>query len=505
MMDVFGMDLFGNLMLGLGVSLSPGNLMLCLGGALIGTLIGVLPGIGPTATVAMLLPLTFYLPPVGALIMLAGIFYGSQYGGSATAILVNLPGESSSVVTCLDGYQMARQGRAGVALATAALASLFAGIVTTLVIAVAGPPLAGIALAFGPAEYVALMLLGLIGAVTLAHGSVVKAIAMILLGLLLSMAGTDINSGDTRFTFGLPQLYDGIDFVPLAMGLFGLAEIIHNLEQTGGEGRKTAPISRLWPNREDFRQGWPAAVRGTVLGTVLGILPGGGATLSSFAAYSLEKKISRTPQRFGKGAIEGVASPEAANNAAAQACFIPMLSLGIPPNAIMALMIGAMTIHGITPGPQIMVKQPELFWGMIASMLVGNVILVILNLPMIGLWVRLLKVPYGYLFPAILVFCCIGTYSLNNSAFNVLLMGLFGILGYGLRKLECEAAPLMLGFVLGPMLEENLGRALLLSGGDPFVFLTRPISGSLLAVAGLLLALMVLPSIRRQRDEAFKE
>ena len=504
-MDVFGMDLFGNLMLGLGVSLSPGNLMLCLGGALIGTLIGVLPGIGPTATVAMLLPLTFYLPPVGALIMLAGIFYGSQYGGSATAILVNLPGESSSVVTCLDGYQMARQGRAGVALATAALASLFAGVVTTLVIAVAGPPLAGVALAFGPAEYVALMLLGLIGAVTLAHGSVVKAIAMILLGLLLSMVGTDINSGDTRFTFGLPQLYDGIDFVPLAMGLFGLAEIIHNLEQTGGEGRKTAPIARLWPNREDFKQGWPAAVRGTVLGTVLGILPGGGATLSSFAAYSLEKKLSRTPQRFGKGAIEGVASPEAANNAAAQACFIPMLSLGIPPNAIMALMIGAMTIHGITPGPQIMVKQPELFWGMIASMLVGNVILVILNLPMIGLWVRLLKVPYGYLFPAILVFCCIGTYSLNNSAFNVLLMGLFGILGYALRKLECEAAPLMLGFVLGPMLEENLGRALLLSGGDPFVFFTRPISGSLLAVAGLLLALMVLPSIRRQRDEAFKE
>ncbi|ALJ39573.1 tripartite tricarboxylate transporter permease (plasmid) [Azospirillum brasilense] len=498
-------ELLGNLLLGLSVSLSPDNLLLCFGGALIGTLIGVLPGLGPTATVAMLLPLTFHLPPVGALIMLAGIFYGSQYGGSATAILVNLPGESSSVVTCLDGHAMARQGRAGVALATAALASLFAGIVTTFLIAVAGPPLAGVALAFGPAEYVSLMLLGLIGAVTLAHGSVVKAIAMILLGLLLSMVGTDVNSGDTRFTFGLPQLYDGIDFVPLAMGLFGLAEIITSLEQTGGVGRTTAPIASLWPKREDIRQAWPATVRGTVMGALLGILPGGGATLGSFAAYSLEKKVSRRPERFGQGAIEGVAAPEAANNAASQACFIPMLSLGIPPNAIMALMIGAMTIHGITPGPQIMAKQPELFWGMIASMLIGNVILVILNLPMIGLWVRLLRVPYGYLFPAILVFCCIGTYTLNNSAFNVLLMAMFGVLGYVLRKLDCEPAPLMLGFVLGPMLEENLGRALLLSGGDPTVFATRPISGSLLAAAAFLLILMVLPSVRRRRDDAFKD
>lgn len=499
------MELLGNLLLGLSVSLSPDNLLLCFGGALIGTLIGVLPGLGPTATVAMLLPLTFHLPPIGALIMLAGIFYGSQYGGSATAILVNLPGESSSVVTCLDGHAMARQGRAGVALATAALASLFAGIVTTILIAVAGPPLAGVALAFGPAEYVSLMLLGLIGAVTLAHGSVVKAIAMILLGLLLSMVGTDVNSGDTRFTFGLPQLYDGIDFVPLAMGLFGLAEIIISLERTGGAGRATAPIASLWPGREDVRRAWPATVRGTVMGALLGILPGGGATLGSFAAYSLEKKLSRRPERFGQGAIEGVAAPEAANNAASQACFIPMLSLGIPPNAIMALMIGAMTIHGITPGPQIMAKQPDLFWGMIASMLIGNMILVILNLPMIGLWVRLLRVPYGYLFPAILVFCCIGTYTLNNSGFNILLMALFGVLGYVLRKLECEPAPLMLGFVLGPMLEENLGRALLLSGGDPTVFATRPISGSLLAGAALLLVLMVMPAVRRRRDEAFKD
>ena len=498
-------ELLANLLLGLSVSLSPDNLLLCFGGALIGTLIGVLPGLGPTATVAMLLPLTFHLPPVGALIMLAGIFYGSQYGGSATAILVNLPGESSSVVTCLDGHAMARQGRAGVALATAALASLFAGIVTTILIAVAGPPLAGVALAFGPAEYVSLMLLGLIGAVTLAHGSVVKAIAMILLGLLLSMVGTDINSGDTRFTFGLPQLYDGIDFVPLTMGLFGLAEIVISLEQTGGAGRTTAPIASLWPGREDVRRAWPATVRGTVMGALLGILPGGGATLGSFAAYSLEKRLSRRPERFGQGAIEGVAAPEAANNAASQACFIPMLSLGIPPNAIMALMIGAMTIHGITPGPQIMAKQPDLFWGMIASMLIGNAILVILNLPMIGLWVRLLKVPYGYLFPAILVFCCIGTYTLNNSGFNILLMALFGVLGYVLRKLDCEPAPLMLGFVLGPMLEENLGRALLLSGGDPTVFATRPISGSLLAAAALLLLLTVMPAVRRRRDEAFKD
>ena len=499
------MDILANLWLGLGVSVEPMNLVYCFLGALIGTLIGVLPGLGPTATVALLLPITFYLPPVGALIMLAGIFYGAQYGGSTTAILVKLPGESSSVMTCLDGNAMARQGRGGVALATAALSSLFAGCVTTLVIALAGPPLAGMALAFGPSEYVALMLVGLIGAVTLAHGSVVKAVAMILVGLLLSMVGTDVNSGQMRFTFDIPQLYDGLDFVPLAMGLFGLADIIINLEETEGRGIDPSPVHRLWPSLQDFKDAWPAAVRGTALGALLGVLPGGGATLSAFSSYALEKKVARDPSAFGKGAIQGVAGPEAANNAGAQASFIPMLSLGIPSNAVMALMVGAMMIHGITPGPQIMTKQPDLFWGMIASMLVGNVMLVVLNLPLIGLWVRLLRVPYAYLFPAILVFCCIGTYSLKNDVFDVLLMAGFGVFGYVLKKLDCEPAPLLLGFVLGPLLEENLSRAMLLSQGDLTVFVTRPISAGLLAVAAGLLALILLPAFRRQREVAFKE
>ncbi|QCG87499.1 tripartite tricarboxylate transporter permease [Azospirillum sp. TSH100] len=498
-------DVFANLWLGLGVSVEPMNLLYCFIGALIGTLIGVLPGLGPTATVALLLPITFYLPPVGALIMLAGIFYGAQYGGSTTAILVKLPGESSSVMTCLDGNAMARQGRGGVALATAALASLFAGVVTTLVIAVAGPPLAGVALAFGPSEYVALMLVGLIGAVILAHGSVVKAVAMILIGLLLSMVGTDVNSGQMRFTFDIPQLYDGLDFVPLAMGLFGLADIIINLEETEGRGIEPSPIHRLWPTWADFTEAWPAAVRGTALGAFLGILPGGGATLSAFSSYALEKKVARDPAAFGKGAIQGVAGPEAANNAGAQASFIPMLSLGIPSNAVMALMIGAMMIHGITPGPQIMTKQPELFWGMIASMLVGNIMLVVLNLPLIGIWVRLLRVPYAYLFPAILVFCCIGTYSLRNDVFDVVMMAGFGLFGYVLKKLDCEPAPLLLGFVLGPLLEENLSRAMLLSHGDLTIFVSRPISAGLMAVAAGLLALILLPAFRRQREVAFKE
>ncbi|NVO14368.1 MAG: tripartite tricarboxylate transporter permease [Rhodoplanes sp.] len=499
------MDILDNLVLGLTVALSLQNLALCFIGALVGTLIGVLPGLGPTATVAMLLPITFYLPPVGALIMLAGIFYGSQYGGSTTAILVNIPGESSSVVSCLDGHAMAMDGRAGSALAIAALASLFAGVVTTFVIAIAGPALAGVALMFGPAEYVALMVLGLVSATVLTHGSLTKGIAMVVLGILLGNVGTDVNSGQIRYAFGFPQLYDGIDFVPLAMGLFGLTEIVANLEQTQGRGVIASVINRLWPSREDARAAAPAAVRGTVLGILLGVLPGGGSTLASFAAYTLEKRVSSTPEKFGRGAVQGLAAPEAANNAAAQAGFIPMLSLGIPPNAIMALMIGAMTLHGIQPGPLVMTGQPELFWGMIVSMLIGNIILVVLNLPLIGLWVRLLKVPYDLLFPAILVFCCIGTYTLRSSTFDVAMMALFGVVGYVFRKLECEPAPLLLGFVLGPMLEENLQRALLLSQGDLAVFVTRPISGGLLAATVILLVLVLLPTVKRGRSEAFRE
>jgi TctA family transporter len=490
---------------GMMVALEPINLFYCLVGALVGTLIGVLPGLGPVATVAMLLPVTFYLQPVSALIMLAGIYYGAQYGGSTTAILVNLPGENSSVVTCLDGYQMARRGRAGPALAVAALSSLFAGCVATLFIILFAPPLAEVALAFGPAEYFSLMLLGLIAAIVLAQGSIPKALGMIVLGLVLSSVGTDVNSGGARMTFGIPELADGIGFVPLAMGLFAVGEIIKNLESPEKRSIFTGKITDLWPTREDFRRSWLAAVRGTALGSVLGLLPGGGAMLSSFAAYALEKRLSREPQRFGQGAIEGVAAPESANNAGAQTSFIPLLTLGIPANAVIALMAGAMMIHGIQPGPQVMTKNPELFWGVVASMIVGNLMLVIINLPLIQVWVWLLKVPYRFLYPTILVFCCIGVYSLNNSVFEVLLLVLFGFVGYVLLKLRCEPAPLLLSFVLGPLMEENLRRAMQISKGDPAVFVTRPISAVLLLLALGLLVVIVLPSLRRTREIAFQE
>ena len=498
-------DLISNLWLGMGVAVTPTNIMLVMIGALVGTLIGVLPGIGSLATIAMLLPITFGLPPVGALIMLAGIYYGAQYGGSTTAILVNLPGESASVVTCLDGYQMARQGRAGPALATAAIGSFFAGCVATLVIAVAAPPLAEVALKFGPAEYFSLMVLGLVAATVLAHGSLIKAIAMVVFGLLLGIIGTDVNSGVLRFTFDVPELSDGIGFVVVAMGMFGTAEIIANLEQ--GEHREvfTAKVGRLMPTREDFRRAWPAVLRGTALGSFLGILPGGGALLSSFGAYTVEKKISKHPEQFGKGAIEGVAGPEAANNAGAQTSFIPMLTLGIPGNAVMALMIGALMIQGIAPGPQVMNEKPELFWGLIASMWVGNLMLVVLNLPMIGMWIKLLTVPYRYLYPAILVFMSIGVFSLSNNPFDVLIMAIFGVIGYICVKLECEPAPMILGFILGPLMEENLRRAMLLSRGDPLVFIQRPISLGLLIATAVLLVLMALPSIKKARQEAFQE
>jgi len=499
------MDLLANLALGIGVAFTPANLGFCLAGALLGTLIGVLPGLGPVATVALLLPITFTLPPIGALIMLAGIYYGAQYGGSTSAILVNLPGESSSVVTCLDGYQMARQGRAGQALAIAAIGSFFAGTVMTLAIALFGPLLTALAKQFGSAEYFALMTLGLVATIVLASGSVLKAVAMIVLGLLLGMVGTDVNSGAQRFTFGLPELSDGIGFVPLAMGLFGLSEVIYNLERPERRDVLTAKLTGLMPSWRDLKACFPPILRGTAIGGVLGVLPGGGAVLSSFAAYTIEKRIARDPSRFGRGAIEGVAAPEAANNAGAQASFIPLLTLGIPANPVMALMVGAMMIQGIAPGPQVMSTQPELFWGMIASMWAGNLMLIVINLPMIGLWVRLLRVPYRLLFPAILTFCAIGVYSLNNSLFEVALMALFGLAGYLFLKLECEPAPLLLGFVLGPMMEENLRRALLLSRGDPMVFAHRPISAGLLALAAVILVVAVLPAIRRKREDVFVE
>jgi TctA family transporter len=499
------MELLQNLELGFSVALSLQNLMYCFIGVLLGTLIGVLPGLGPLATIAMLLPITFGLPPVSALIMLAGIYYGAQYGGSTTAILINLPGESSSVVTAIDGHQMAKQGRAGAALATAALGSFFAGTVATFLLALFAPPLASLALQFGPAEYFSLMVLGLIASVTLASGSIVKALAMIVLGLLLGLSGQDIYTGTPRFTFDVPELADGFDFVAIAMGMFGIGEIIRNLEDEHTRSLVAAKVKSLMLTKEDFKAIIAPVFRGTILGSFLGILPGGGAMLSSFAAYSIEKKISKNPQEFGRGAIAGVAGPESANNAGAQTSFIPMLTLGIPSNPVMALMIGALIIQGITPGPNVVTEKPDLFWGIIASMWIGNAMLVLLNLPLIGVWVKLLTVPYHLLFPAIIAFCCIGVYSVNNNAFDVYSMALFGVLGYALVKLDCEPAPLLLGFVIGPMLEEYLRRAMLISRGDPMVFLTRPISAVLLILALIALVVVLLPSVQKTREEAFKE
>src|SRR6195256_3332700 len=499
------MEIFNNLVMGFGVAITPIHLLYALIGCLLDTRLGGLPGIGPVATIAMLLPVTFNLSPVAALIMLAGIYYGAQYGGSTTAILVNIPGESSSVVTCLDGYQMARQGRAGPALAVAALGSFFAGCAATLLIAFAAPPLAEVALKFGPAEYFSLMVLGLVAATVLAHGSLIKAIAMGGFGLLLGLVGTDVNSGVLRFTFGVPELSDGIGFVVVAMGMFGTAEIIANLDLKDEREIFTKDVTHLFPTKQDFKRAWAPILRGTALGSFLGILPGGGALLASFGAYTLEKKISKYSHEFGKGAIEGVAAPESANNAGAQTSFIPMLTLGIPSNAVMALMIGALMIQGIAPGPQVMNEKPELFWGLIASMWVGNLMLVVLNLPLIGMWVKLLTVPYRYLYPSILVFMAIGVYSLSNNAFDVLIMAVFGILGYVCVKLECEPAPMILGFILGPLMEETLRRAMLLSRGDPFVFVSpsKPISLGFLIASAILLTIVALPSIRKKRDEAF--
>jgi putative tricarboxylic transport membrane protein len=498
-------EIFHNMLLGFTVVLTPWNLFYCLFGAVIGTLIGVLPGIGPAATIALLLPFTFNVPPVTALIMLAGIYYGSQYGGSTTSILVNIPGESSSVVTCLDGYAMARQGRAGPALAIAAMGSFFAGCVATVIICLLAPTLAELALKFGPAEYFSMMVLGLVGATMLAHGSLLKAIAMILLGLVLGLVGTDVNSGTRRFTFGISTLFDGIDFVVVVMGLFGLAEIMSSLDHEKKTGIVTTKVSGLLPTRSDLKASWKAVIRGTVLGSMLGILPGGGALLSSFASYALEKRIASDPSRFGKGAIEGVAGPESANNAGAQTSFIPMLTLGIPTNGVMALMLGAMMIHGIAPGPRVMVEKPDLFWGLIVSMWVGNLMLVILNLPLIGIWVRLLTVPYRFLYPAIVMFCCIGVYSLNNSIIDVAMATGFGIMGYILLKLDCEPAPLVLGFILGPMMEVYFRRAMVLSRGDFTVFFTQPISLTMLLAAAILLLMNIAPTVRHKREEVFQE
>lgn len=500
------MDLLSNLGLGLETALQWENVLFCLVGVALGTAVGVLPGVGPTATIAILLPITFgFDSPTTALIMLAGIYYGAQYGGSTTAILINLPGESSSAVTAIDGHEMAKQGRAGVALATAAIGSFVAGTIATVVLAVAAAPLAAVALSFGAAEYFALVVLGLLVSIALARGSVVKAVAMILVGLLLGTVGVDRVTADTRFTFGIPQLYDGISFVALAVGVFGIAEIIRNMRDPQGRAGKVNEVSSLWPRKDDFRRMRGPIGRGTVLGSVLGILPGGGHILASFASYAAEKRLSKNPKEFGHGAIEGVAGPESANNAAAQTSFIPLLTFGIPAHPVMALMIGAFIIQGIVPGPNVINEEPTLFWGLIASMWIGNLLLVVLNLPLIGLWVRMLRVPYSVLFPTIVVFAAIGTYSVDLNAYHVLMIAAFGLVGFILVQLGGEAAPLLLGFVLGPLLESNLRRAMIISDGDPSIFVTRPISAVLLAMAVAALVLAALPAVRKKREVVFVE
>jgi putative tricarboxylic transport membrane protein len=498
-------DLLANLELGFATALAPENLFFCFVGVLLGTLVGVLPGIGPTATIAMLLPITFTFQPVTALIMLAGIYYGAQYGGSTTAILINLPGETSSAVTAIDGHEMAVRGRAGPALITAAIGSFLAGTVGTLVLVLFAPPLASVALQFGSPEYFSLVVLGLIMSIALARGSTIKALAMIVLGLLFGTVGRDLYTGTPRFTFGRLELDSGVSFVAVAVGVFGVAEILRNLEVQAAGNVMIEKVSRLWLTREDIRRIAAPIFRGTALGSFLGILPGGGHILAAFGAYSIEKRISKHPERFGHGAIEGVAGPESANNAAAQTSFIPLLTLGLPAHPVMALMVGAFIIHGIVPGPNVLVDEPALFWGLVASMWIGNLLLVVLNVPLVGIWVKMLAIPYRVLFPAIIAFACIGVYALDQNPYHVYAIALFGLIGYFLVKLGAEPAPLLLGFVLGPLLEDHLRRAMILSRGDPTIFLVRPISAALLVAAAIALVLALLPAIRQKRDVVFQE
>jgi len=498
-------ELFDNLVLGLQTALSLENVFYCFLGCLLGTLIGVLPGVGPVTTIALLLPVTFGLDPSTSLIMLAGIYYGAQYGGSTTAILVNLPGEASSAVTAIDGYKMAQKGRAGSALAIAAIGSFIAGTVATFVVVIFSPPLSEMALRFGPPEYFSLIVLGLVLSVTLANGSVLKALAMIILGLLFGLVGADIYTGIPRFTFGQPSLMDGINFVAFATGIYGISEILSNLEQDPSRKTKISKPKGLLPSWDEMKRSIGPIFRGTGLGSVMGVLPGGGATLSSFASYALEKKLSKRSEEFGHGAIEGVAGPESANNAGAQTSFIPMLTLGIPGNGVMAIMIGALMIQGIQPGPSVMITNPSLFWGLIASMWVGNLLLLVLNLPMVGIWVRLLSTPYNYMFPAILLFSAIGIYSTNMNGLDLTLLGMFGLIGYVLIKLDCEPAPFLMGFILGPLLEENLRRAMMFSRGNPMTFIEKPLSAALLAIAAVALLMLVLPAFRKRRETVFVE
>ncbi|MGB6104698.1 MAG: tripartite tricarboxylate transporter permease [Pusillimonas sp.] len=502
------MDLFDNLALGFITALSWQNIGYALLGCLVGTFIGLLPGLGPLSTVAMLLPITYSLPPAGALILLASIYYGAQYGGSTTAILLKLPGESSSAVTMIDGHEMARKGRAGVALSAAAIGSFVAGSFGVLLLATVAEPLTSVAFLFGPAEYFSLMVLGLVGSIALSSDTIDKSLGLMVLGLLLSLVGTDINSGDYRFTGNIPEMFDGIELTALAMGVFGVAEIAVNLEQYNRERKQNATlakITQLIPGKADIRRMIPSIARGTLLGSLLGALPGAGVTMASFAGYALEKKVSRYKHELGHGAIEGVAGPESANNAAAQTNFISLLTLGIPGSAVMALLLGAMIIQNIQPGPQVISNHPDVFWGLIASMWIGNLMLVVLNLPMVGIWVKMLRVPYRILFPIILVFCSVGAFTARSSVFDIYLLGAFGILGYVLIKLNVSAVPLLMGMVLGPMLENSFRRALMVSQGDLSIIYARPLSATLLAMAAALIVISVLPGVMRKRKVALAE
>jgi putative tricarboxylic transport membrane protein len=493
------MDIIAPLVHGFSVALQPINLAACFAGVLVGTLIGVLPGIGPVTAMALLLPVTLSAPPAAGIIMMAGIYYGSMYGGSTTSILVNIPGEAASVVTCIDGHEMAKQGRAGPALGIAALGSFFAGTMAIVALMLVAPTLARWALAFGPAEYFSLMVLGLTLLSLLSQGSMAKALLMACVGIILGLVGTDAITAEERLTFGRLELLDGIGIVPVVMGLFGVAEILANLERTMTRQVVKARIGNLLPDRADWNASKGPMLRGTLLGFFVGTLPGGGAVIASFASYALEKRLSKTPERFGKGAIEGVAGPEAANNAAAGGAFIPLLTLGIPPNVILALLLGAFIIHGLQPGPLLMVQKPDVFWGIIASMYIGNVMLLVLNLPLIGMWVQVLKVPYPLLFPLILMFCIVGVFSSGSAVFDVFVMVLFGGAGYLMRKFGYEPAPLVLAFVLGPLLENNLRKALILSHGDFVTFIERPISAVCLALAALVLLAPLLPLLGRRQ------
>lgn len=482
------MDIANGLLLGLQTAMQPEILLYCFIGVFLGTLIGVLPGIGALAAISLLLPITFHLEPTAAIVMLAGVYYGAQYGGSTASILLNLPGTPSSAVACLDGYPMAKQGRAGVALFMTTIASFIGSMLGIIALVAFAPGIAEIGLLFGAAEYFSIMLLGLIAAATLAAGSPLKGLAMVLFGLLLGTVGTDVNSGVPRFDFDIPELMDAISLVALAMALFGIAELISSVNlKRDGEVKEKITLRSMLPSRADVRQSVRPMLRGSGIGGFMGALPGTGPSIAAFMSYAVEKKVAKDPSRFGKGAIEGVTAPESANNAAAQTAFVPTLSLGIPGDAVMALMLGALIIHGIQPGPMLMTAQPELFWGLIVSFAIGNVMLVILNLPLVGIWVSILRIPYHVLYPAILVFICLGVYSVNNNTFDVYMTAVLGVLGYVLLKLRFEPAPLLLGFVLGPMMEENLRRAMLLSRGDPSTFIERPISAVVLGLCALLL------------------